>query len=154
MVSSLVRVTVQVQPDGIWLVLKMELIDVGPVIGCVEFVDVVTAMDRDTITLATGLVIPRTIAEVEGNLQVGSQVLIKLCFDPDNVMVYAWILVLDDPVRPTPTPAPTQPPPPNDEKVTLCHVPPGNPSKAHTITVGAAAVQAHLAHGDYLGPCK
>lgn len=41
-----------------------------------------------------------------------------------------------------------------EEKVTLCHIPPGNPDKAHTITVGASAVPAHLAHGDYLGACK
>jgi hypothetical protein len=38
-------------------------------------------------------------------------------------------------------------------KVTLCHIPPGNPANAHTITVGAPAVPAHLAHGDTLGPC-
>jgi len=38
-------------------------------------------------------------------------------------------------------------------KVTICHIPPGNPSNAHTITVGAPAVPAHLAHGDTLGPC-
>jgi cysteine-rich repeat protein len=40
-----------------------------------------------------------------------------------------------------------------DEKVTLCHVPPGNPANAHTITVGEAAVRAHVAHGDQLGAC-
>lgn len=39
------------------------------------------------------------------------------------------------------------------EKVTICHVPPGNPSNAHTITVGAPAVDAHLAHGDHGGAC-
>jgi hypothetical protein len=38
-------------------------------------------------------------------------------------------------------------------KVTLCHIPPGNPANAHTISVGSPAVRAHLAHGDYLGPC-
>jgi len=42
----------------------------------------------------------------------------------------------------------------NVEKVTLCHVPPGNPENAHTITVGAPAVEAHLVeHGDSIGPC-
>lgn len=40
-----------------------------------------------------------------------------------------------------------------DGKVTICHIPPGNPANAHTITVGASAVKAHLAHGDYVGPC-
>ena len=37
--------------------------------------------------------------------------------------------------------------------VTLCHVPPGNPAGAQTISVGEAAVRAHLAHGDEVGAC-
>lgn len=37
--------------------------------------------------------------------------------------------------------------------VFVCHIPPGNPSNAHTICVGESAVDAHLAHGDTLGPC-
>jgi hypothetical protein len=39
------------------------------------------------------------------------------------------------------------------EKVTICHIPPGNPGNAHTISVGAPAVPAHLGHGDTLGRC-
>jgi hypothetical protein len=42
----------------------------------------------------------------------------------------------------------------DSNKVTICHVPPGNPANAHTITVSGYAVPAHLAHGDYKGPCK
>ena len=38
-------------------------------------------------------------------------------------------------------------------KVTICHIPPGNPGNAHAITVGEPAVPAHLAHGDTLGGC-
>jgi len=38
-------------------------------------------------------------------------------------------------------------------KVTICHIPPGNPPNAHTIDIGEQAVSAHLAHGDYCGPC-
>jgi hypothetical protein len=38
-------------------------------------------------------------------------------------------------------------------QITLCHIPPGNPGNAHTITVDESAVPAHLAHGDTLGPC-
>ncbi len=40
-----------------------------------------------------------------------------------------------------------------EDQVTICHVPPGNPDNAHTIVVGAAAVQAHLNHGDFEGEC-
>jgi hypothetical protein len=39
------------------------------------------------------------------------------------------------------------------DKVTICHIPPGNPANAHTIVVGAPAVPAHLEHLDHLGPC-
>lgn len=38
-------------------------------------------------------------------------------------------------------------------KVTICHVPGGNQSKRHTITVGESAWQAHEAHGDHRGAC-
>jgi len=41
-----------------------------------------------------------------------------------------------------------------EPRVTLCHVPPGNPVNFHTITVGEAAVNAHLGHGDFPGPCE
>lgn len=39
------------------------------------------------------------------------------------------------------------------EKEAVCHIPPGNPDNAHTISVSANAVDAHLGHGDYLGEC-
>lgn len=38
-------------------------------------------------------------------------------------------------------------------KVTICHIPPGNPAAAHTISVGKPALQAHLGHGDIEGEC-
>ena len=41
-----------------------------------------------------------------------------------------------------------------DGEVTICHVPPGNPAKAHTITVSVNAVPAHLRHGDECGACE
>ena len=39
-------------------------------------------------------------------------------------------------------------------KVSICHVPPGNPGNAHTIDVAQSAVPAHIAHGDTLGACE
>jgi len=41
----------------------------------------------------------------------------------------------------------------NQDKVTICHIPPGNPDNPQTISVAPQAVPAHLAHGDSLGPC-
>ncbi len=39
-------------------------------------------------------------------------------------------------------------------KVTICHIPPGNPSNAHTITISENALQAHINnHGDIPGAC-
>lgn len=41
-----------------------------------------------------------------------------------------------------------------EDKVTLCHKSGDKSEKAQSITVEAAAVEAHLAHGDTKGPCK
>jgi len=41
-----------------------------------------------------------------------------------------------------------------EEKVTLCHKPPGNTENAQTLIVPRSAVQAHLDHGDVLGYCE
>ena len=40
-----------------------------------------------------------------------------------------------------------------DGKVTICHILPGKPDNARTITVGVEASAAHLAHGDSCGSC-
>ncbi len=39
-------------------------------------------------------------------------------------------------------------------KITICHVPPGNPSNSHTIYIPSQALDAHMNHGDYAGECK
>ena len=38
-------------------------------------------------------------------------------------------------------------------KVTICHVPPGNPDNAQEITIAEALLAAHFTHGDTLGTC-
>jgi hypothetical protein len=40
-----------------------------------------------------------------------------------------------------------------NQKVELCHIPPGNPGNAHTLCISESAVQDHLAHGCALGSC-
>lgn len=44
-------------------------------------------------------------------------------------------------------------PAPGEKRVTLCHLPPGNPDRPQTIVVAEAAVPAHVAHGDAVGAC-
>lgn len=39
-------------------------------------------------------------------------------------------------------------------KVTVCHIPPGDPENYHDITISETALQAHLDHGDYEGTCQ
>lgn len=41
----------------------------------------------------------------------------------------------------------------DENKVTLCHFPPGNPESPSTLSVAESALDAHLAHGDYVGEC-
>ena len=43
--------------------------------------------------------------------------------------------------------------PTKEDKVVICHIPPGNPSNAVTITISENAVEAHKAKGSYVGPC-
>ena len=41
----------------------------------------------------------------------------------------------------------------NSEKVTICHIPPGDPGQAKKMEIPRTAVPAHLAHGDTYGRC-
>jgi len=43
---------------------------------------------------------------------------------------------------------------PSKDKITVCHIPPGNPENAVTIEVSESAADAHIAHGDTLGACE
>lgn len=43
--------------------------------------------------------------------------------------------------------------PPPTGKVTICHIPPGNPANAKTLSIDGSAWPAHQAHGDTMGAC-
>ena len=38
-------------------------------------------------------------------------------------------------------------------KITICHIPPGNPNNKQTLTISESALQAHINHGDVMGSC-
>lgn len=44
-------------------------------------------------------------------------------------------------------------PPAENEQITICHKPPGNPTNVQTLTISKSALSAHLAHGDNVGAC-
>ncbi len=46
-----------------------------------------------------------------------------------------------------------QPAAQQEQKVVICHSPPGNPNNKQTLEVGMSALQAHIDHGDKIGPC-
>jgi hypothetical protein len=43
---------------------------------------------------------------------------------------------------------------PASGKMTICHIPPGNPGARHTLVIDASAWPAHKAHGDTIGACS
>ena len=93
---------------------------------------------------------PGVTAIREGNTRktvndvtVGKQVHVKGTTVTGSTDVLAYEIMLQNPT--TGTTAETQ--------VTICHIPPGNPSHKVTITIGSSAWPAHQAHGDTMGAC-
>jgi hypothetical protein len=66
-----------------------------------------------------------------------------------------WLAPIAKADKPTPTGTPDFTGASDPNKCTICHLPPGNPANAQTLTIGCSAVQAHLRNhpGDCLGPC-
>jgi hypothetical protein len=157
-IGDLVRVSGVILPDGTWRARTIRRLDAGQ--GCLELRNIVLSVEGSQLVLFDGQVIDLTGVTVEGTLQPGAVVVIYGCVADDGEFTAITVIVLfqlpELPPTPTPvptiTPAPTRPPEQSD-KVIICHRPPGNPDNAHTLTVGASAVPAHLAHGDTLGPC-
>jgi hypothetical protein len=150
-----VRVRGEILPGGQWLARDVRRLDSA--LGCLDLRSVVVRVDGSQVVLLDGQVINLEGVIVEGQLNPATVIVIHGCVSADGQFTIITIIViyqLDDlpPMTPTPAATPVASPPAGD-KVTLCHRPPGNPRNAHTITVGAAAVPAHLAHGDTLGAC-
>ncbi|HYR23448.1 MAG TPA: hypothetical protein VEP30_11070 [Chthoniobacterales bacterium] len=88
--------------------------------------------------------------EAQLRRRVGGSVLVLLA-----CVLFSFGLWTAKADKPTPTATPDFNGTNDPNKCTICHVPPGNPPNAHTLTIGCSAVQAHLRNhpGDCLGPC-
>jgi len=147
-IGDTVRVSGIILPDGTLLARRIKLLDDD--LGCMDIVTVIVRIDGNRIVLGDGQAIELTDEiEIIGELRASAVVIIRVCIGEDGTIVVISITIIFIPPPPTPIP----PPPPSGGKVTLCHIPPGNPGARHTIEVDPPAVAAHLGHGDTLGPC-
>jgi hypothetical protein len=100
-----------------------------------------TVIARPGVTAIREGITPKTVQDVT----VGKQVHVKGTTLEGSTSVLAYEIKLQNPT--------TSDPATGDKQITICHIPPGNPSKKNTITIGASAWPAHQAHGDTEGAC-
>ncbi|HSM58468.1 MAG TPA: FecR domain-containing protein [Candidatus Sulfomarinibacteraceae bacterium] len=111
---------------------------------CVTHTGTVTRLEDNAAILHDGTVVNLSeAADVDGEVALYSVIMVTTCFDDEGGETVR-VVVLEEAGDPIDE---------DTQQVTVCHVPPGNPANAHTITIGRPAVDAHLAHGDFLGPC-
>lgn len=119
--------------------------DVVPPI-LLDITGMITFYDQElgTITLDNNILV-LLVNEPDVPLEIGRYVTVSGELLPDGRILADIILPFDtDMVVDVDT---------ADQKVTICHVPPGNPDNAHSISVSASAIPAHMGHGDTLGAC-
>lgn len=78
------------------------------------------------------------------DVTVGKQVHVKGTTVPDSTDILAYEIKLQNPATGTPA---------EGQKITICHIPPGNPGKPRTLSIGASAWAGHQGHGDTEGAC-
>lgn len=174
--GTIVRVEILLLEDGTWEVLSIaRLGDSSEVSGCTTVVATVVKVEGGQIQfLGWPITVPIVDDEQaqdnvgndnDGNenddndndnengnddrrmeiiLSSGQVVMAVVCVSEDGRLVIVQIIILEDEDAD------------NDDDVTgggkvlVCHKPNKN---AHTLSIAPAAVPAHLAHGDTLGPC-
>ena len=130
--------------------------------GCLTSTTVVRAIDSEFIYFLDWTRIPVSGEGVNvpdlNEIVQDSLVLVTTCVNEDGELVIVSVILIlyleDVESINIPKPGGGDGGSGGGDKVTICHSPPNNPGARHTITVGASAVPAHLAHGDRRGPCK
>ena len=119
-------------------------LNVGPTSESTFVIAGRTVLARPGVTAIREGITPKTVQDVT----VGKQVHVKGTTLEGSTSVLAYEIILQNPTTSGPG-SPT-----GEAQITICHIPPGNPSKRNTITIGASAWPAHQAHGDSEGACK
>jgi hypothetical protein len=115
-------------------------LNVGPLSESTFVIAGRTVIARPGVTAIREGITPKTVQDVT----VGKQVHVKGTTLEGSTSVLAYEIKLQNPTTSNPA---------GEAQVTICHIPPGNPSRRNTITVGASAWPAHQAHGDTEGAC-
>jgi hypothetical protein len=125
--------------------------------GLVDNVITLNASGDSTFVIAGRTVVarPGVTAIREGNTRktvsdvtAGKRVHVKGTTQPNTTDVLAYEIMIRS-TTDTSTGDTT-----GEKQMTICHIPPGNPTKPKTITIGSSAWPAHQAHGDSEGECK
>lgn len=175
-VGMIVRVEILLLEDGTWEVLSIApLGDSTEASGCMTVVATVISVVGDEVQFlgwpaTVTIVTDERSQDNEGNdnegnenddndndnengnddrrmditLSAGQVVLAVVCVSDDGRLVVVQIILLEEPGSDDDGDGT------GGEKVLVCHKPNKN---AHTLSIAPAAVPAHLAHGDTLGPC-
>ena len=149
--GMIVRVEILLLPDGTWQVLSIApLDDFAEIPGCTTVVATVITVNGNEVQFlgwpAMRLGENVTIeGEGDGTLSTNQVVLVVVCTSEGGQIVIVQIIIvnLDDDIDSPPIEG-------EGGKVLVCHKPKKN---AHTLSISASAVPAHLGHGDTLGPC-
>ena len=152
--GMLVRVEINLLPDGTWQVVRITALeDFGHIPVCMNIYATVVSVEGDQVHLLGWPALPWSgdingedgEPNAEGELTPSSIVRITLCIDEEGNLTIVTIFVVN----------PGDPgvlPPLEGEKVMICHKPTYKKG-GNTLTISPSALPAHLAHGDTLGAC-
>ena len=154
LVGDMAQVAARLTADGRWVLVWIRPL-LPPTTGCFTIHALVTAVTNSQITLANwpALTLDDNVA-IDGTLLPNSIISLHLCQGHDQTIQVVNIIVIQLIININPPVTHDNNQPGGSGRVTICHVPPGNPDNRHTITVGISAWEnEHSRHGDTLGPC-
>ncbi len=148
--DMIVRVEILLLENGTWEVRSIApLSSFTEIPGCATITATVASVSEDKVQFAGWPAIPLgediKVEDEAGNqatLSPNRSVLVVVCRAENGKFMITKIITLKKSVDPAPA---------NGENVLLCHKP--DKKSRHTLSLPAAAVPAHLGHGDKLGPC-
>ncbi len=150
-VGDTVQAVIEILPNGDWVAQSILPLAIGTPTGCFYVNAVVLGINGTELRLQHWPTISLEGVQVQGDLVPNSVILIHICISADGTIivigdvVVITIIIIVLPGSPTA--------PPSGGETVICHRPPGNPDNSKTMTASGGSLQAHLGHGDTLGPC-